>query len=763
MDKRNRKGGGPNLSILPEPKEKQLAEMIKDKRERGLRVTTDFVKKELQHMQQKEDVTHSLSDIRGYLQRFKRKYRFNSQRIPTRMSSTNPQIIAQASQDFIDIVNEIRTQNCINIDNIFCEDEVAISPGYQRKHPRTWEQIGKSKVLVKEVKHPKINYSCLLLTNASGTIRIAAIVNGNANNSSDDIEIINGVMVINRQGAGSGWVNSDVWRQYIKEIIWMCDEPHILQFDQAPGHMDIEAFHYIKDAGFHPVITPGGTSEYVQPNDRLINREFKRKLDLLMDKHVIQKLQEGYDPIPNPTLPELCAMINESFASIPNAVILQSFKQTGVLTGQFDDFHDDLKEIIMECNVKPYDNSDIYKHTAENKILQVQSRGKKSKVNSNLRYICSKCGKQYAYKHSKSAKNHDSSCNIRTNQHKQQNLHVREEEQGEEEGSEDQDEVTNGVRIPTKTEVMEKYMIAPTCVIDNVENKSKSAKFDDKIHIIASKYDEKNKLTNKDQALMDLKRNVTTMNRKSKSEKIAMLCVKSNTEKYICNTSNDPSMVASNEDYGIIKVIDGKRFTTYCGSKNVAPLPNVNNVQIKTTKIRNCRIIDYLGHHKAYTISNWLKSCGFNIKSDIEPGRQVGPSCGYIAAKAIEILNINEDNFMDCSIANHLEGNAMKNYIKESNVLLGYEDIFEPKWLVSEDIITLLQQSTRKENLPIKYWDTCLDMSPLSIDIFIPKIVNLLENDVKCNQQHRLKSFIFNTDCSNQSGNHWIAIVFEMY
>ena len=308
---RNAKGAKRPLDVWVRTIDEDLNEDFKEMRKKGIKVgKKDIIQRTFLHCKQKNVDIPSNTNIPGFLRRFRIRHKINPQRRVTRSYCQDEKIIAQRCVDFIENVKRIKNSKKINDpDDIWCLDEVGIFDGVVDKNTKTWHYIGDHEIKMKDVKNPKKHHTVILMFNASGKTRIAVVLKkgSKAKIPKSKWEVTGNMYVCNVKD--KSWISEEGWKDFIKEIIWKSETPQLIQFDEATGHMNLETIDYLTASGFNTVLTPGETSQYVQPNDQYINSSFKKSYDQKKNDYIKQCVHKNNLTIYNPPFEEMCRMI----------------------------------------------------------------------------------------------------------------------------------------------------------------------------------------------------------------------------------------------------------------------------------------------------------------------------------------------------------------------------------------------------------------------------------------------------------------------
>ena len=110
-------------------------------------------------------------------------------------------------------------------------------------------------------------------------------------------------------------------------------------------------------------ITPRETSSFVQPNDYLLNRNFQINIRKGIRKYIRRHIIEKQTRMGNPNFNDLCGIIKNAIRSIIKNSVYMSFQRCGILTGNFQDFHEDLHNLPSR-NYKLNTSISIYTQSA---------------------------------------------------------------------------------------------------------------------------------------------------------------------------------------------------------------------------------------------------------------------------------------------------------------------------------------------------------------------------------------------------------------
>ena len=416
---RSATGSGKKPSPWLSAIEDQIIDEISKNREHGIIVDKQSVLNIIVNKCQKQNLKFpENASINSILFRLRKRHRINPKKRITRVYSLNEAVVAQRCIDFIEHVKKVRnTFNIVEPENIWCIDEVGIVESSSGKNQTTWDFISKNEIKLSDTKNPKVHHTVIIMLNATGTKRLVVVFNsknkGEPKNK-HNWEVVNEVYTCNIHS--KSWINADIWNEFINEVMWKNDIPQLLQFDEATGHMNMQSIEHLQNLGFKCVITPGETSSFVQPNDYLPNRNFQSNIRKGIRKYISRCITEKKTSMGNPKFNDLCDIIKHAIRNITNNSIYMSFLRCGILTGSFQDFHEDLQNLLSRNKVQLNTSSCIYTQSAIERIQKVKRRGTKSHTAEKYKYICQKCSKEYASKYSKEAKNHEINCKYSPNE-----------------------------------------------------------------------------------------------------------------------------------------------------------------------------------------------------------------------------------------------------------------------------------------------------------------------------------------------------------
>lgn len=378
------------------------------------------------------------------------------------------------------------------------------------------------------------------------------------------------------------------------------------------------------------------------------------------------------------------------------------------------DLHIDLQSLIKRNGVSIQPNSNI--PTARDRIQSVRRRNTKSHTDSKYKFVCQKCNKQYANKYSKEARNHAENCNYGQKQleNKKKIENINSAAFHEE------------IAIATAEDVGLKE--SNIVDVSNESDSDSSCILDDPLPLFSE----------------ELKKSKTAPQTKQNDSE--------------CNAEN----LTSDDDLEILSEKVGLKFDTFSDpSSNITNFPPTGISYQNSNNHRLARIIDLLGDKKSYMLQNWLEENGFKVKNDIHKNLQVGVSCGYVAAKAVFLLNEAGSKWWELDMINQLSGSAAKALISNGNKYLN-KHTSSSVFLYAEEIWELIGKYCEEKGNPKQLMHSYLNDGPLSFDYFLPKLVEIVKQSNRGLGTEGLKTFIFNTENSNKDGFHWISLIIEV-
>ena len=578
-------------------------------------------------------------------------------------------------------------------------------------------------------------------------------------------ETINGMLVYNIPY--KSWMTNESWNNFMHEIIWKEKEKNIIIFDEAAAHMNPEAVRYLEKAGFIPIITPPETSSYVQPNDQLPNcfvqKEVRNKIVDYINKNA--KSHDG--TIYNPTFNDMCGFIRNALEKLPASQIEASFRRCGVTSESPNEYHDSLKDLVLKTEVTVDENSQIVTDSALERTQKVRRRGSRGHTDEKLKFECPYCMKQYAYIHSPAAKKHKDHCSIRN---EIDNIIIKEKHEV------NKDAFINEKNISKSELNSDSYdaddpepMDEDT---DQFENGSSAAQFlkssvkFPKTNLILPTPAINDKTCPQKQncnLIKKFKSFVKKDHEIKKIEKIKTNKFKTKIKKYFNGKENKTD--SSDEVELLEHKLGNSKLFAYFNDKtsSVTPFPPLSTKITECDARRSVRIIDLLGHQISKNLCKWFKENSFTVYNDIHDNLQLPSSCGYIAAKSLYLMHKSASEWETVDIVSHVIGNNGKNLIKNCNILLKKE-IYKTHWLNGTEILDLISLFGKNDNSP----ENCLgyyimnSRSPVPFDIFLPQIVETIENANRGIGTSGVQYYISNTTNFGQQGFHWIIIALHI-
>uniref|UniRef100_A0A915MZS3 HTH CENPB-type domain-containing protein n=1 Tax=Meloidogyne javanica TaxID=6303 RepID=A0A915MZS3_MELJA len=317
-------GGG--RKVLHMDLEKELADWVKEMRERKLLVSRRIIRNKALEIFKNTDL------------KFMRRNNFVLRCLTTTCQHP-PEDYIEAVAKFIVNVEQRRKE--ASFSEILAMDETAVwfdDPG-----GRCIESRGAKEVTVVTTGHEKMRITVCLSARSDGKKLTPYVLVKNKRPIPRIVQEFKGKLIIN--WAGSIWMNDETTEDYLRKIIGnnVFGSRRLLVWDTFGSHKSQSTSKIMRELKLEPAYVPGGCTKFIQPPDISWNKPFKEKIRHFYGIWMTNGDRREFTASGNPKPPSLDVVLDwvyRSWSELSKEVIVNSFLACGLsnpLDGSTDD------------------------------------------------------------------------------------------------------------------------------------------------------------------------------------------------------------------------------------------------------------------------------------------------------------------------------------------------------------------------------------------------------------------------------------------